>query len=121
MRLKNIVIVVKDMEKSKEFYREVFGLQVLQESDGNVILSDGLVLQDLAVWSAAIGKNVTSEHNAVVLYFETVDLDDFAKKLEAYETAIRILAPQAENAWGRKMLRFYDPDGHIIEVAENGR
>lgn len=29
MKLKNIVIVVKDIQKSKQFYQDVFGLEVV--------------------------------------------------------------------------------------------
>ena len=46
--LKNVLIVVDDIEKSIEFYRDVFGLQVILKNEGNVILSEGLVLQDAA-------------------------------------------------------------------------
>ena len=50
MRLKNILIVVTDIEKSKRFYKELFGLEVVVDFDGNVILTEGLVLQDKAIW-----------------------------------------------------------------------
>ena len=41
--LKNVLIVVDDIEKSIEFYRDLFGLQVILKNEGNVILSEGLV------------------------------------------------------------------------------
>ena len=40
--LKNVLIVVDDIEKSIEFYRDLFGLQVILKNEGNVILSEGL-------------------------------------------------------------------------------
>ena len=46
MRLKNILIVVKDIEKAKQFYHDLFGLNMVLDSDGNMILTEGLVLQD---------------------------------------------------------------------------
>lgn len=46
MKLKNILIVVKDIEKSKQFYHDLFGLDVILDNDGNMILTEGLVLQD---------------------------------------------------------------------------
>ena len=52
MRLKNILIVVKDIEKSKKFYHDLFGLDVILDRDGNVILTEGLVLQDKTVWKS---------------------------------------------------------------------
>ena len=29
--------------------------------------------------------------------------------------------PVIEHSWGQRTVRFYDPDGHIIEVGENMR
>ena len=50
MRLKNVLIVVNDIEKSKKFYKDLFGLDVILDNDGYVILTEGLVLQDAKVW-----------------------------------------------------------------------
>ena len=44
MRLKNTLIVVEDIERSKAFYRELFGLSVVTDFGDNVILTEGLVL-----------------------------------------------------------------------------
>ena len=46
MKLKNILLVVKDIEKSKQFYHDLFGLDMILDNDGNIILTEGLVLQD---------------------------------------------------------------------------
>lgn len=46
MKLKNILIVVDSIERSKQFYKEIFGLNVIADFDGNVILTEGLVLQE---------------------------------------------------------------------------
>ena len=50
MKLKNILIVVKDIEKSKQFYHDLFGLNVVLDNDGNMILREGLVLQEEKIW-----------------------------------------------------------------------
>ena len=39
MKLKNILIVVKNIEKSKQFYHELFGLEVVLDQEGNVTLN----------------------------------------------------------------------------------
>ena len=70
MKLKNVLIVVKDIEKAKQFYHELFGLDAVLESDGNVILTEGLVLQDEEIWKRALGKDVLTGSNACELYFE---------------------------------------------------
>ena len=50
MKLKNILIAVKDIEKSKQFYHDLFGLDMVLDNDGNMILTEGLVLQDEKIW-----------------------------------------------------------------------
>ena len=37
MKLKNVLIVVKDIEKSKQFYHDLFGLDMILDNDGNMI------------------------------------------------------------------------------------
>ncbi len=41
MRLKNILLVVSDVEQSKHFYQDLFGLQIIRDFGENVILSEG--------------------------------------------------------------------------------
>ena len=63
MKLKNILIVVTDMERSIKFYKELFGLQVILDQDGNVIMTEGLVLQDAKIWKAFIHKELVPKNN----------------------------------------------------------
>lgn len=44
-------------------------------------------------------------------------MDVFLSKLESFE--ITYVHPVKEHAWGQRVVRFYDPDRHIIEVGEN--
>ena len=52
------------------------------------------------------------------LYFEEDDFDGFLSRLEGLPD-IRYVHPALEHPWGQRAVRFYDPDGHIIEVGEN--
>ena len=116
MRLKNVLIVVSDIEKSIAFYKDLLGLNVILDQDGNVIMSEGLVLQDKAIWERFLEKEVIFRNHASELYFEEADLEAFAKKLENYHEPIVYVNRLMEHAWGRKAIRFYDPDGNLIEV-----
>ena len=69
MKLKNILIVVNDIEKSKRFYEELFGLRVITDFGENVILTEGLVLQQRDVWQDGIGKEVKFGGHDAELYF----------------------------------------------------
>ena len=118
MKLKNIVIVVKDIESSKQFYKELFGLDVILDQEGNAILTEGLVLQEYKVWEETLGQKVVWKNHASELYFEETDLELFLEKLQKYEREIQILSwPEAAEG-ARRAVRLYDPDGNMIEVGE---
>ena len=116
MKLKNVLIVVKDIEKSKQFYHDLFGLGVVLDNDGNVILTEGLVLQDRKIWKSFLEKEVILRSNSTELYFEEYDLDAFVEKLERLYPRIQYVNKLMTLSWGQKVVRFYDPDGNLIEV-----
>ena len=80
MKLKNVLIVVNDMERSIRFYKELFGLQVILDQDGNVIMTEGLVLQDAKIWGDFIQKELIPKNNMTELYFEESDIEGFCEK-----------------------------------------
>ena len=116
MKLKNILIVVKDIEQSIRFYKELFGLQVILDQDGNVIMTEGLVLQDAKIWKNFMQRDLVPKNHMTELYFEEPDIEGFVKKLEESEFAIEYVNELMEHSWGQKVIRFYDPDGNLIEV-----
>lgn len=116
MKLKNVLIVVSDIERSKAFYKDLFGLDVVLDNDGNVILTEGLVLQDAAIWKGFLEKDIIPRNNATELYFEETDIESFAKRLDAYQPPIQYVNRLMGHSWGQKVIRFYDPDGNLIEV-----
>ncbi len=119
MRLKNVLLVVKDIEASKKFYHDLFGLQVVTDFGRNVILTEGLVLQERQLWEEFVDKEVILGGNAMELYFEDTDLDVFAEKLEASPYEIVYVNRLMEHDWGQRVIRFYDPDMHLIEIGES--
>ena len=116
MKLKNVLIVVKDIEKSKQFYTELFGLDLLLDNGGNMILTEGLVLQDEKIWGNFLKKDVISKSNSCKLYFEEQDIEAFVKKLEQSYPSIQYVNKLMTHSWGQKVIRFYDLDGNLIEV-----
>ena len=116
MRLKNILIVVKDIEKSKQFYHDLFGLDMILDSDGNMILTEGLVLQDEKIWKQFLNKEVIPKNNSCELYFEERDIEAFVAKLEKLYPSVEYVNKLMTHSWGQKVVRFYDLDGNLIEV-----
>lgn len=119
MKLKNVLITVTDVEQSKLFYKALFGLDVVADFGENVILTEGLVLQGKHSWQPLIGKNVTFGGNDGELYFEENDMDGFVQKLDNSPFQIEYLVRCMEHACERKLVRIYDPDHHLIEIAES--
>ena len=116
MRLKNILIVVKDIEKSKQFYHDLFGLEVVLDNDGNMIMTEGLVLQNEKIWKDFLGREVIPQNNSCELYFEERDIEAFVEKLEELYPSVNYANRLMTHSWGQKVVRFYDPDGNLIEV-----
>ncbi len=116
MKLKNILIVVKDIEKSKQFYHDLFGLDVVLDNDGNMILTEGLVLQDENIWKKFLEKDIVSESNSCELYFEEQEIEAFVEKLEKLYPGVQYVNRLMTHSWGQKVVRFYDLDGNLIEV-----
>ena len=116
MQLKNVLIVVNDIERSKKFYKDIFGLEVILDNEGNVILTGGLVLQDATIWAEFIENLVIPQNNASELYFEENNIEEFAQKLDESPYDIEYVNRLMTHSWGQKVIRFYDPDGNLIEV-----
>lgn len=125
MKLKNILIVVDNIEESIHFYNELFGLNVISRQEGNVIMSEGLVLQDAGIWNESMqiqtipyNKQIQTipYNNMTELYFEDNDIEGIVKKLESGRYEVRYATALKELDGGQKLVRFYDPSGNLIEV-----
>lgn len=116
MKLKNVLLVVKGMDRAVRFYRDLFGLEVVRDFDGNVILTEGLVLQQEEIWRRFLGRDIIPESNSCELYFEERDLEAFVEKLERLHPETRYVNRLMTHSWGQKVVRFYDPDGNLLEV-----
>ena len=121
MKFSGPLIVVSDMKKSKLFYSKVVGLDVILDFGANVTLTGGVVLQTKDSWTGLIHKSkneIFFGGNDSELYFEEDDFDNFILKLQQVPD-ICYVHPVIEHSWGQRVVRFYDPDKHIIEVGEN--
>ena len=118
MKLKNPMLVVKDMDRTLAFYREVLGLRVVMDFGANKTLTGGLALQTEETYREFTGRDQISYGGGnFELYFEEDDFDGFVQRLKAFD--VEFLHPVREHSWGQRVVRFYDPDRHIIEVGEN--
>ena len=118
MELKNPLLAVADMERSLAFYETVLGLRVVLDFGANKTLTGGLCLQTLDTWRSFLGTDqVAFGGNDAEIYFEEDRFDAFDERLSTLP--IQYVHPVKEHRWGQRVVRFYDPDRHIIEVGEN--
>jgi len=119
MKYSCTVISVSDINKARKFYEDLFGLELYQDYGINISFTCGLSLQQEFDWLVNLPKDkILKESNNIELCFEEEKFDDFLKKLEQYEN-IKYLGNIIEHSWGQRVVRFYDLDGHIIEVGES--
>ena len=109
MRLRNILFVVNNLEKSEDFYKDIFHMVPLSRFEGKVIMSEGLVLQEGTLKEA-------EEKEDVLLYFEENNMEAFYQELQKKE--VRFKDPLYESEDGRMVVRIYDPDLYLIEIGE---
>lgn len=123
-RVAHIVITVRDLEKSLDFYTRVLGLKVMGEIQGVAFLSAGgrdhheIALAGIGTQA---GKAKVSEIGLVHFAFRLRDEEDL---VEAYETLLRegVEIAYTVNHGVTKSVYFYDPDGHELEVyADNSQ
>ncbi|HNW57054.1 MAG TPA: VOC family protein [Bacteroidales bacterium] len=125
MNLKNCipVLFVKDAGISKKFYTGLLKFTVVMDNGGtNLTFKEGFAVWQ--VWPDNIipktlgAENITNQNNTsrFELCFETNDIDQTYRTLK--ENDVKFLHEINTEIWGQQTIRFYDPDGHLIEVGE---
>lgn len=120
MKFQNSLLVVTDMERAKSFYQEILGLEVVMDLGANVVLTGGIALQSKGSWAEFLSvqpETITFGGLDTELYFEEEHFDAFAERLGRMKT-VQYVHPVQEHPWGQRVVRFFDPDQHVIEVGE---
>lgn len=113
------VISVADINAARKFYEDLFGLELYQDYGINISFTCGLALQQDFDWLVNLPKeSIVKKPNNAEICFEEQDFDGFLDKLKKYPH-IEYLGEVVEHSWGQRVIRFYDLDGHIIEVGED--
>ncbi len=115
------VITVDDIVLSRKFYEEVLGQKVILDFGANIAFEGGASLLEKGTWCEFINKDakqIISLSNSFELYFEEDNFDDFMQRMKEYQ-GIEYVHETKEFPWGQRVIRFYDPDHHIIEVGES--
>ncbi|WP_065375566.1 VOC family protein [Ensifer adhaerens] len=120
MRFINPIPFVRDISRSKEFYEERLGLKVLEDFGNFVLFEGGFAIHEgrslqQTVWRGELASTEPYVRRNLLLYFEHEDVDAAFERIAPHVELIHSVERQA---WGQRVFRFYDPDGHAIEIGE---
>jgi catechol 2,3-dioxygenase-like lactoylglutathione lyase family enzyme len=111
------LIFVTDISKSRHFYEEILGQEIMYDLENNIQYMSGISLWQLRKEHFLNEKlNLDLKSNRFEFYFESENLEELEKKLISQK--VNFLHSVHVETWGQKTLRFFDPDNHLIEVGE---
>lgn len=115
------LIVVEDIIISREFYTGVLNQTIEYDFGENIQFHGPFAIHQKDHYQQLLSINNNKQihyksHN-MELYFESEELEEVELKLK--DIAIEFIHNIIEQPWGQRVMRFYDPDGHIIEVGES--
>ena len=120
IRFESAVLLVQDVAASRQFYEELLGQKVFMDFGPNVSFAGG----SFAIWQVDHAHEIMFDQPAagqvgqgeMEIYFESDDLDGVMQRF--IEAGVKLVHALREQPWGQRVVRVYDPDGHIIEVGE---
>lgn len=113
------LIVVEDIARSRQFYEGLLGQKVKFDFGPNVQF-DNFSIHLRSHFQSLLGDvtsyPVTRKAHWGELYFEAEEIESIYQGLN--EAGVEFIHPICEQPWGQRVMRFYDPDGHVIEIGE---
>jgi catechol 2,3-dioxygenase-like lactoylglutathione lyase family enzyme len=122
MRLFAITLFVEDLERSKDFYQNVFGLPLAFEDANSAVYElENTIINLLKVEAAdtLIAPGTVASRVAGSRFQFTINVDDvdaLARVLR--ERGVVLLNGPIDRPWGVRTACFADPAGHIWEIAQ---
>ena len=118
MKYRCVLITVSDIKRSRQFYEQVLDQKVKYDYGENITFHGDFAIHLRSHFKELIGNREISEKaNNCELYFEIDDLDPAAERLNHY--GVDFVHGVREQPWRQQAMRFYDPDGHMIEIGES--
>lgn len=116
-----ITLFVDDLDSAKTFYQDVFGLQQIYADDSSAVFrfeNTGInLLKAPAARDLIAPATVASQGAGSRLQF-TIEVDDVDSVCdELGKHGVSLINGPMNRPWGVRTACFFDPGGHIWEVA----
>jgi catechol 2,3-dioxygenase-like lactoylglutathione lyase family enzyme len=115
-----MTLFVPDLDRAREFYQEVFGLDAQPMGDDTVMLrfKDMAVFLRQAASAAEPLPEILDEARNGAGQFAIIVDDVDAVCSELAGRGVMLLSGLADRPWGMRTVTFADPGGHIWEIAQ---
>ncbi|HAQ65390.1 MAG TPA: glyoxalase [Bacteroidales bacterium] len=112
------LLVVSDIQRSREFYENLLNQKVKFDFGENVTYDGDFAIHLQTHYEGLIdNKTITYGSNNFELYFENNDLEQIVQVLK--DNHVPFVHEIREQPWRQKVVRILDPDKHIIEIGES--
>ena len=111
--LRNITLIVEDMERAKHFYTRTLGFKILKDYGDYVsIQTPGGIL--IGLHTPHDGHTHVVETRGVEFSFLVGDVDRWYERLSS-EGVLFSQKPK-DTPWGTREAYLSDPDGHVLTI-----
>lgn len=116
------VLLVNDIDTSKQFYQDIFSLEIENDFGENIVFRDSFSIwertraEEIIFRGSQVIESNPEDIKNVELYFETNNIETIWNMIKAKD--IEVIHGLQEEPWGQRTLRILDPDNYIIEIAE---
>lgn len=118
MKYQGCLLAVRDMSASKHFYKEVLHQNLVMDMGEHAAFEGFSLQQGYAELIGMASDSVKEESHNFQLYFEVENLDEVYAEMKAI-AGLQWVHEIREYPWGQRDIRVYDPDMHIVEIAED--
>jgi catechol 2,3-dioxygenase-like lactoylglutathione lyase family enzyme len=117
-----ITLFVEDLERSRSFYQDVFGLQVINEDEDSAAFDFGNTIINLLrapaartlIEPVAVAGREAGSRSQLTIWVD--DADAACAELEA--RGVELLNGPIDREWGVRTACFTDPAGNVWEIAQ---
>ncbi|WP_367569449.1 VOC family protein [Lacrimispora sp.] len=118
MKYQGCLLAVKDIAASKHFYEKVLHQNAVMDIGVHVTFEGFSLQQGYAELVGVAVNSVKEQSHNFQVYFEVDNLDEVYAELRKI-SSLQWVHEIKEYPWGQRDIRVYDPDKHIVEIAED--